>query len=227
MNPSCMVCADDSQCIYALSLKDLKAFTLSDFKNMLVSDCNLSGQSLMLEFNAKIIFEYDQDEDDEDEIKLNAARLKRTFGELHIYNQSIIQVQGPLKDDASVDANIYVQIIEDKLMPEARKLNQLKKAGVKKLVPQPEEEKKQSEPTNAGKKDAEMEISSDGCRMMEDETEMTKQLNMISSPKAKKRKSQTDNLGNTPDTDIQIQDEAQKRQKVWRKFILILCNSKK
>ena len=103
-------------------------------------------------------------------------------------------------------------------MPEARKLNQLKKGGVKKVVPQPEEEKKQSGPTNATKKDAEMEISSDGCHMMEDETEMTKQLNMLSSPKAKKRKSQTDNLGNTPDTDIQIQDEAQKRQKVWRKY---------
>ena len=72
----------------------------------------------MLEFNSKIIFEFDQDEDDEDEIKLNAARLKKTFGDLNIYNQSIIQVQGPLKEGDS-DANIYVQIVEDKQMAEA------------------------------------------------------------------------------------------------------------
>lgn len=94
-NAECQVCSDDSQSIILLILKDFSAFTLGQFKkDILLNDAcegvSLTGQTIIVEYNSNLIYEYDQemidakDEDDEDEIKMNENRLKKTFVDLKI-----------------------------------------------------------------------------------------------------------------------------------------------
>ena len=60
-NPECLVCADDSQSIVVLTLKDFSSFTLGDLtsKVLLGEIVGLSPTNLMIEFDSKIIYEYD------------------------------------------------------------------------------------------------------------------------------------------------------------------------
>lgn len=61
-NPDCLVCSDDSKTIVLCSVKDFSSFTLGDLKDKVLlgfEDCNLSTASLMIEFDQKIIYEYD------------------------------------------------------------------------------------------------------------------------------------------------------------------------
>ena len=58
----------------------------------------MTGQTIIVEYNSNIIYEYDQemidanDEDDADEIKMNENRLKKCFTDLKIAHQSMILV---------------------------------------------------------------------------------------------------------------------------------------
>lgn len=98
-NPDCQVC-NDAQSIYLVEVKDLKTFTLGDFKSILLGKCGLNGKSLIIEFKNNMIYEHDQemvdgaDSDDLAEIKMNENRLSKTMDALGIQHQSYMQVQG-------------------------------------------------------------------------------------------------------------------------------------
>lgn len=92
-NPECQVCQDDSQSIILLEVKDFQQFTLGDFKTQILlanHDIAMTGQTIIVEYNSNIIYEYDQemidakDEDDADEILMNQNRLKKSFNDLKI-----------------------------------------------------------------------------------------------------------------------------------------------
>jgi hypothetical protein len=62
-NPDCQVCSDDSQTIILCNIKDFGEFTLKDLteKVLLGSPCtDLDSSMLAIEFNSKIIYEYDK-----------------------------------------------------------------------------------------------------------------------------------------------------------------------
>lgn len=130
-NPECQVCADDSLTIVLLQISDLAGFALKDLKEKVLTDktigLGLTGQTFMIEFEGNIIYEYDKevvdgaddDEDELEEIKINEKRLLKTFSEVKVLHQSIIQVQGAVskaEPEASEtrEANFYIQILENK-----------------------------------------------------------------------------------------------------------------
>lgn len=124
-NPDCQVCADDALSIVLLQVSNLTAFTLKDLKDKVLVDkasgLGLTGQTLMIEFEGNIIYEYDQeavdgagdDEDELAEIKTNEKRLLKTFTEVKAIHQSIIQVQGAVEKanqeaPENREANFYI-----------------------------------------------------------------------------------------------------------------------
>lgn len=64
VSPDCQAC-DDSQSIFLLDVKNLSEFTLQDFKTQVLvglspSGVGLSGKQIMIEFDNKMIYEFDQ-----------------------------------------------------------------------------------------------------------------------------------------------------------------------
>ena len=238
-NPECQVCSDDSQSILLLELKQLDKFTLGDFKKDVLlgeHEVRMAGQSLIVEYNSNIVYEYDQemvdanDEDDADEIKMNENRLKKCFTDLKIVHQSMILVQGATKD--SSDSSIQYLILENKDAEVPFKLDVIKK-GIPSAKPAPkkapEEEKKESAADKA--KNDHVDISSDELEEVVSATPVTKaaedtimenQEQKVAKKRSSQQKDET-NLTNSNSasqkdnkTDVNSnEDQAQnKRQKV-------------
>jgi len=100
-NPDCLVCSDDSKAIVLCIVKDFSAATLEDLKQTVLLDhLKLSPSSFVIEFESRIIYEYDQemiddaDPDDKAEIEVNVKRLQRSLADHKLQHQAVLQVQG-------------------------------------------------------------------------------------------------------------------------------------
>ena len=61
-NPDCQVCQDDSSFIASATVKCFKQFKLKDFVDSILPDSlSIKTESLLIEFNGKIIYEREQD----------------------------------------------------------------------------------------------------------------------------------------------------------------------
>ena len=161
-NPDCQVCADDSQTIVLCTVKDFSSFTLGDLKQKVLFGNEvlaLSDQTLMIELNSKIIYEFDKtmveenDPDDEDEIALNKKRLLKTLSQLQLTEKSVMQVQAT--KTGGEECVIILQVNEDKNSEQEFKCEVIKLGKPKpiKEVVKPKEIKKTGD----------VEISSDDC----------------------------------------------------------------
>ena len=197
----------------------------------------MTGQTIIVEYNSNIIYEYDQemidanDEDDADEIKMNENRLKKCFTDLKIAHQSMILVQGATKD--SPDSSIQYLIIEDQESAVPVKVDIIKK-GIPSKKPPPkkvqEEEKKEFLVYDKAKNDDHVDISSDeleevqttviaqpdaGDAIMEDqEQKIPKKRSSLQQDEAhasnSNSNSQKDNKTDANSNDGQVQNKRQK-----------------
>lgn len=78
-------------------IKDMAAFRLEELKQILInSEVGLSGKTVSITQESKILYEYDQeiidenDPDDAADIKMNERRLTKTLSELNIHHQSVL-----------------------------------------------------------------------------------------------------------------------------------------
>ena len=114
------------------------------------------------------------DEDDADEIRMNENRLKKTFADLKICNQSMLLAQGATAE--SQDASFQFSILENKELENTFKVDVIKKGKLTDKAiqkPQEEEAKASAAPKNprtiekAG--DNQVDLSSDDDVMMHDQ----------------------------------------------------------
>lgn len=154
----------------------------------------MSGKTVSITKDSKIIYEYDQDmvdendPDDAAEIKMNEKRLAKSLSELNIGHQSVLQVQGLTKSEAAdpQESSILLQLFENKDMQEPFTVDLIKRGTAPKPAPA-------TKPVTAPKKPSEetkVDISSDEC----EETEK----DFTPKPKLpKKRKADTEDDKNT------------------------------
>ena len=114
------------------------------------------------------------DEDDADEIRMNENRLKKTFADLKICNQSMLLIQGATAE--SQDVSFQFSILENKELENTFKVEFIKKGKLTNKIaqkPQEEEAKASAAPTNpriveaAG--DNQVDLSSDEDVVMHDQ----------------------------------------------------------
>lgn len=92
--PDCQVCSDDSSFIAVANFKNLQNSTLAHFVEKLLPDClevDLT-ESLLVEFNGKIIYERDPDLS-EDEIERYSNRLTKSLTSLNFTDYSIVYLK--------------------------------------------------------------------------------------------------------------------------------------
>ena len=156
----CKVCQDDSSFIAQASVKSFEQAKLKDFVDSILPHClSVKGESMLVEFNGKIIYEREPDLS-EDESQLYEKRLAKTFNELNLKNYSIVYVQGVL-DGQEDDSNFYIQLHEDKTLTENWKASYIKKGVKKPLISDTQEEKKTA-PVNGGSTTLEIEDDQEG-----------------------------------------------------------------
>jgi hypothetical protein len=86
------VCSDDSSFIASIHIKDFHSVTLEMLvKTILPDGLKVDSETLLIEFDKRMIYEYDPDMSD-DEIALFQGRLTKSLTQLNFKNYSILYV---------------------------------------------------------------------------------------------------------------------------------------
>ena len=156
-------------------MKDLSTFTLGDLKDKVLfgsDNLKLSLKNLMIEFDSKIIYEYDQemvdenDPDDQAEIALNKKRLLKTLADAKLQHQSTLQVQAQRASDLS-ECVIGLSLLVVPDLEVDFKIDLIKEGMPKKVVEKTTADLAK-ETKQVNKAMGKVEISSDDCLIDED-----------------------------------------------------------